>query len=318
MSESHGKRVVCVGDSNLDVIAFLKAEPQRSRDRYLSSAEPSLGGSAANVAVGLVRLNVPSLLISRVGSDLFGEFLLKELRDEGVGTKHVQVDPHTNTGFVVALVSKNGERVLYSFRGANVKLSYEEVESGSLSDVTIFHLSGYSFLEDPQRTSSLKLMDLARRFGSRVSVDLGPELVGINAQDLAQIIKRANVLFLSADEALRLYHTSSWIDSIRQLLKEGPNTVALKGGERGCYVGRGKARLHVQPFHVKTVDTTGAGDAFNSGFLWGILSDWTLERTATTANAVAALKITRAGAVDGLPTKKELIRFLKNKQASEL
>ncbi len=270
------------------------------------------------MAVGLARLKVPSVLISRVGNDLFGEFLLKELREEGVRTKHVQVDPHASTGFVVALVSKNGERVLYSFRGANVKLRYEEVEYSSLSDVTIFHLSGYSFLEDPQRTSSLKLIALAHRIGSRVSVDLGPELVEINAQDLEQIIRRANVLFLSADEALRLYHTSSWVDSIRQLLKAGPNTVALKAGEKGCYVGRGKATVHVQPFHVKAVDTTGAGDAFNSGFLLGILSNWTLERTATMANAVAALKITKAGAVDGLPTRKQLIRFLKNKRGSEL
>ncbi len=318
MSATLVKRVVCVGDLNLDVIAFVRAEPQLSRDEYLSSVKPSLGGGAANVAVGLARLNVPSVLISRVGNDLFGQFLLRELGEESVGTKHIQVDPRASTGFVVALISKNGERTMYSFRGANVKLSYEEVEYSSLSEITIFHLSGYSFLEDPQRTSTLRLMELAYRFRSRVSVDLGPERAQIDAEDLSQIIARANVLFLSADDALRLYHTSSWIDSIRQLLKAGPNTVALKAGKKGCYVGRGKATVHVQPFHVKAVDTTGAGDAFDAGFLLGILNDWSLEKTATIANAVAALKITKAGAVDGLPTRKELIRFLKNKRGSEL
>jgi len=314
--ESRRKNVICVGDLNFDVIASLESSLRSSHDMFLSSLHLSLGGGAANVAVGLARLGITSILISRVGRDQFGTYLIRKLGMDKVQTRHIQIDPSLQTGFVVSLVSQRGERTLYSFRGANLNLNYDEVDYSDVPPSSITHISGYSFLQDPQRASSLKLIEFARRNGWSVSVDLGPELNALKRSDLATVIRRTNLLFISHNEGLRLYRTRSWIDAIDNLLAAGPDIVVLKSGQKGCYVGRDETRQHVQAFEEEAVDTTGAGDAFNSGFIFGMTQGWSINKAASAGNAVAAMKIRTPGAVDGLPMRQQLVRFLQKNKAA--
>ena len=312
---SQRKWVICVGDLNFDVVASFESSLASSRDTFLTSLHLSLGGGAANVAVGLARLGLTSVLITRIGRDLFGRYLIQKLKTETVQTAHVQIDPSQQTGFVVSLISANGERILHSFRGANIDLKHKKIKYRDLPASSICHISGYSFLQDSQRATSLKLIDFAQQKDWSVSVDLGPEMNRISRADLSTILDRTDLLLISQNEALQISRTPSWSEAIDYLLEAGPDIVALKSGAKGCYVGRDQFRHHVQPFKVKAIDTTGAGDAFNSGFIFGITEGWSLERSALAGNAVAAMKITRAGAIDGLPTREQLMTFLQKNKA---
>jgi len=307
--------VVAVGDANVDLVAPTKSLPIKGEEVLVEKVEMCPGGSAANLSVAVARLGVSAGFIGRVGNDFFGQFLIKQFEKENVDISQLQVDDKVGTALLFVIVTENGERTMYTFRGANVYLSSEQVDMDYVRNADILHVSGYTLISDLQCKIALQILEAAKKAGVFISLDVGVLAPIKAASRVRSILPSLNLLFLNELEAMLLMDIKRPESAAEGVLNLGPEIVALTLGKRGCVVLTKHKRLHSPAFKVDVVDTTGAGDAFDAGFLLGIKEGWSLEKTARFANAVGALSVTRVGAWSALPTRREVEEFIRKTEA---
>jgi len=302
--------VVAIGDANVDLIAPVESFPGKGGEVSTDKLHKCAGGSAANLCVALARIGLNSRFIGRVGDDPFGRFLINNFRKEKVDISQLQIDKKVGTGLQFIAITRDGERTMYGFRGANIYLSADEINMNPIKSSRILHISGYALLRDPQRKTTIKIFKVARGAGSLVSLDVGVLPATRATNRVCSILRYVDILFLGEREASALVGTMKPEKAARDLLKFGPKIVALKLGRKGCFILTEMERVRFQAFPIKVVDTTGAGDAFDAGFLTGVIGEWGLKRTARFANALGALSTTKIGAQSALPKRREVKRFL--------
>jgi sugar/nucleoside kinase (ribokinase family) len=302
---------ISLGDTAVDLIASVPEHPRFGGDSEISVLERHAGGSAANFAVAMARLGISSGLISKVSSDEAGRFLRGGLKREGVDVTHLkQEDGGTGTIFVI--VDRSGQRTMLSFRGVNVRLLPEEIPREYIAGSRLLHVSGYSLVRAPQCDAALTAMKYAKEANVRISFDPSPLVRLAGRKALAKTLGLVDVVLPSEAEAKYLSRKKNIKNAGRTILKKGPSIVAMKLGRKGCLVMDKNDELLVPAFNVETIDTTGAGDAYNAGFLAGHLKGWDLKRSAEFATAAAALKIMKVGARNGLPRIGELEAFMRH------
>jgi len=291
---------VVLGDLMLDVVLAPDRPPETGTDvpGHVSLAQ---GGSAANTARWLGRLGAHVGLISAVGRDPAGRALVDAVRSDHV-TAHVARIAGARTGRVGVLVMPGGERSFVTDRGAADRLEAADLRSAWFAGADALHVPAYSLLTEPLGTAATAAIQLAREANAAVSLDLastGPLLAG--GRDAArQLIVESSpdLLFATATEAEALLGGGA----VEGLLDLVPMAV-IKRGSKGATVlarsGQERVRLEVATTPVATADTTGAGDAFDAGFLvgWfaarraGIGSTAALRRAAVTGHRAAARQI---------------------------
>jgi len=305
--------VISLGDAAVDLIAHVSGYPPLGADVEISAMHRYPGGSAANVAVAIARLGVSSGFIGKVGSDEAGKFLRNDLGREGVDVSHLQEEAGL-TGTVIVLVDNNAQRTMLSFRGVNVNLTEREILQRYIAGSKLLHVSGYSLVHASQYRATLAAMKYAKEARVIVSLDPSPHIHLVRNEVLVDALKLVDVLLPNETEAKYLSHRKNLREAGRVLLRKGMSVVATKLGAKGCLVMSKGNEFQVAAFRVRTVDTTGAGDAYDAGFLVARLKGWDLKRSAKFANAVAALKITKESARIGLPRFDEVERFMQHEQ----
>lgn len=305
--------VITLGDAAVDLIAYVPRHPQSGGDTEVSSMERHSGGSAANFAIAIQRLAMTCALIGKVGSDEAGDFVRSELKREGVDVSHL-TEELGGTGAVVVLVEKTGQRTMLSFRGVNVKLAPEDIPREYIARSRWLHVSGYSLTHRPQSEAALTAMEYASEAGITVSLDPSPHIHLAPKNVVADALRLTRVLLPDDTEARYLSGKNNLKEAGKSLLRKGASIVAMKLGERGCFVMTKEDAFRVSGFKVKPVDTTGAGDAYNAGFVVARLKGWELRNSARFANAVAALKTMRKGATIGLPHMHEVEEFMRHEE----
>jgi len=303
--------VVAVGDANVDLIAPVESFPGKGGEVSTDKLHKCAGGSAANLCVALARLGLNSRFIGRVGDDLFGHFLIDNFRKEKVDISQLQIDQKVGTGLHFIAITRDGERTMYGFRGANIYLAADEIDMAPVKSSRILHISGYVLLRDPQRKTTMKILKVARGAGALVSLDVGVLPATRATNRVCSILRYVDILLLGEREASALVGTKKPEKAAKDILKFGPKIVALKLGRKGCFILTEMERVRSPAFPIKVVDTTGAGDAFDAGFLTGVIGKWGLKRTARFANAVGAISTTKIGAQSALPNRREVERFLR-------
>ena len=232
------------------------------------------GGSAANTARWLGRLGARSSLITAVGRDATGRVLVETLRSDGVTPRVVRV-PGVRTGRIGVLVAGDGERSFVADRGAADHLRPEDLRAARFSGVDALHLPVYSLLGKPLGDAGRRAIELAREAGALVSVDLasiGPLLADGRRSARALIGEVApDLLFATASEAAALLGGRS-VDGLLEFAAAAVVKRGSKGATVLARVGDDLTRFEVATEHVAAADTTGAGDAFDAGFLVGWLA----------------------------------------------
>jgi len=302
---------ISLGDSAVDLVAFVPEHPRGGSDSEISLLERHPGGSAANFSVAMARLGISSGLISKVGSDEAGRFLRDGLKREGVDVSYLKRGDGA-TGTIFVMVDKSGQRTMLSSRGVNVRLLPEDIPREYIADSRLLHVSGYSLVHAPQCDAALTAMKYAKEANVRVSLDPSPLVHLAERKVLAEALGLVDVLLPNEAEAKYLSCKKNLRKAGRTLLEKGASIVAMKLGSKGCLVMVEQDEFRVPAFKVKTIDTTGAGDAYNAGFLAGHLRGWDLKRSAEFANAAAALKTMKGGARNGLPRIGELEAFMRH------
>lgn len=261
------------------------------------------GGSAANTIVGLARLQVKTGFVGKVADDHEGQLLLNDFRREGVDTSGIVMAKRGNSGTVSAFIDRHGERALYVHPSVNDSLTFDETNLEYAGQTEFLHLT--SFHEKPFKVQKRMIEKLA---GVKVSLDPGEIYARKGLASLRPIIRRCRVVMPSENE-IRMLTGKDWKEGAKQLLNEGVEIVAVKLGQKGCYVTDGKQNHLIPSVKTRVVDTTGAGDAFCAGFLYGLVKKKDLFECGRLGNFVAAKCIRKVGARTGLPRAGELEDF---------
>jgi len=293
--------VIGFGALNVDKLYRVDSIALGGEERRVKGYVESPGGSAANTITGLARLEHRTGYVGKIGNDYEGVFLLKNFAVEKVDTGGIVISESGRSGVVVGFVDDKGERALYIDSGANDTLSLEEVDKDYVSEARFLHLTSFVG-ETPFKAQKELLPALS---DVQVSFDPGALYAQRGLDALRPILRRSFIVFPSENE-LKLLTGKRYESGAKALIDEGPQIVAVKLGEKGCYVTDGKEKFLVEPFKVKVVDTTGAGDAFCAGFLHGLLSGRDLYTCGRIANYTASRKIEKAGAREGLPRLSDL------------
>jgi ribokinase len=304
---------ISLGDTAVDLIASVPEHPRFGGDSQITVLERHAGGSAANFAVAMARLGISSGLISKVGSDEAGRFLRGGLKREGVDVTHLKREDGA-TGTIFVIVDRSGQRTMLSFRGVNVRLLPEEIPREYIAGSRLLHVSGYSLVRAPQCDAALTAMKYAKEANVRISFDPSPLVRLAGRKMLTETLGLVDLLLPNEAEAKYLSRKKNIRNAGRTILEKGASIVAMKLGQKGCLVMDKNDEFHVPAFNVETIDTTGAGDAYNAGFLAGHLKGWDLKRSAEFANAAAALKTMKGGARNGLPRIGELEAFMRHER----
>ena len=298
------KRFDAVGFGALNVDKLYKVNriAHEDEESFVKEIFEACGGSAANTIVGLARLGLKTGYIGKVARDREGNLLLEEFKREGVDTSGIIVAEKGHSGTVLGFVDEKGERALYVAPGVNDEIEFEEINTSYAESARILHLT--SFVGEKPFRAQKRLLEAISK-DVLVSFDPGTLYARKGLEKLKPILERAYIVLPSKDE-IELIAGKSFKEAAKLLLGLGISIVAVKLGEKGCYVTDGKEEYFIEAFRVKVVDTTGAGDAFDAGFLYGLLKGKDLYDCGRLGNFVASRCIASMGARTGLPRLSEL------------
>jgi ribokinase len=271
------------------------------------------GGSAANTIYGLAKLGISTGFCGAVGDDKEGKTLLTDFKKVGVDTSRIVVKPKAKTGSVLGLSDRGGRRSLYVQPGANSRLDMEDLDFNYINQADIIHLT--SFADDSQFQLSLGLI---LRLDESVKLSFTPGAIyAVKGLDsLTPFLSRTHLLFVNQRELEQM--TGEGVEGgAQKCLKAGCQTVVVtlgKGKKLGkttavSYIRDADNEYIIEPSNhnlVAEVDTTGAGDAFAAGCLYGVVKGRGLAECGRLGDFVAKLCISRTGARHGLPTAEEL------------
>ena len=295
--------VVGFGALNVDKLFKVNKIVAAEEESFIDSCVETCGGSAANTIVGLARLGRKVGFIGKVGGDKEGDLLLNGFRKEGVDDNGIIRTKHSKSGSVLGFVDKVGARALYIDSGVNDTIKLSDVDQVYVSQSRFLHLT--SFVGEMSFQTQKKLLAVLPE-NVMVSFDPGVLYAQRGLSQIEAIIKKANVIMPNVVELELLTGKTDYCKGADSLIGKGAKIVAVKLGSEGCYVTDGRERHLIAAFKVNVVDTTGAGDAFCAGFLYGLLNDKNLFECGRLGNFVASRCTMKMGARTGLPFTKDL------------
>ncbi|HEY3288740.1 MAG TPA: ribokinase [Anaerolineae bacterium] len=300
--------VVCVvGSANMDLITRVPRLPRIGETLSGRSFHLVVGGKGANQAVMAARLGAQVTMVARVGNDVFGEEMLRNLASHGVDTAHVRVDKTLSSGVAPIFVDDDANNVIVIVAGANGALSPDDVDAARGALLASNVLIGQ--LEVPIETTTAAFR-LARDAGILTILNPAPAVM-LPAELLALtdicVPNETEIEILTGMQIRTLQETER---AARMLLQSGMKSVIVTLGEQGVFYVDAQTTLHIPAFEVKAVDPTGAGDAFIGALAVFLSEGQTLTFALTNASAVAAMSVMRIGAQVSFPRRAEVYAFM--------
>ncbi len=324
--------ILSIGRSSLD----LYANDIGAEFPDIKSFGAFVGGCPTNISVGVQRLGLQAALLTAVGEDPVGEFLLKFLESEGIETQFIPQKSGYRTSAVVLGIEPPDRFPLIYYRDncADIELTIDDVLAAPIAESRAVLISGTGLSKEPSRSATLYAAEHAHALGKHVFLDLDfradqwhdPRAFGVVIRsalryiDVAigteEEIKAATLTSLSQITIEHSQISNPTIEgdmplAIETLLSAGPDALIVKRGIEGAEVHLTDGEIvHAKPFPVEVYNTLGAGDAFASGFIYGHLRGWGWERSACLGNATGAIVVTRHGCANFMPTMPEVDEFV--------
>ncbi len=259
------KKILVVGDINVDLICHgCQSFPAFGKEILIDDFAMALGGSSAICAMGLARLGTATVFIGKIGADPWGDYCLSALRDAGVDTRKILRDATLRTGASVS-ISSNRDRALISFPGSVDALCADDIGDEALRDCAHLHVASY-FLQSGLRRGCGDLFRRARAAGLTTSLDPGCDPRGRWGEELIGLLDLVDVFLPNEDELAAISGANTPLAGL-QRLRNGHTRTVVTLAERGCATLEGDRWLQVPAPPVGVIDSTGAGDSFDAGFL---------------------------------------------------
>jgi sugar/nucleoside kinase (ribokinase family) len=259
------KRVLVVGEINVDLILQgAHALPTPGKEVLVDDVVLTLGSASAICAMGLARLGTPVAFLGKVGTDPWGEFCLDVMRAAAIDVSRVMAEATIKTGVTVSVTSPR-DRALVSYLGSIRALRAEDVPDGAFRGFDHLHVSSY-FLQEGLRPGIRGLFARAHADGLTTSLDPGFDPSERWESDIVATLAETDLFFPNEVEVAAIARCPDVADALRRL-ENGRTRVIAKLGAQGCLTLEDGHPLAVPAFRIDAVDTTGAGDSFDAGFL---------------------------------------------------
>jgi sugar/nucleoside kinase (ribokinase family) len=303
--------VVVVGELNPDLILSGDVTPAFGQvEKLVRGAELTIGSSAGIFACGAARLGLRVALIGKVGADAFGDFMRREVAARGVDLSGVRVDPAVHTGLTLIL-NRGADRAILTYPGAIPLLAFDEIDLEIVARARHLHLASY-YLLDRLRPDVPRLFQEARRLGLSISLDPNYDPSGEWDGGLRQALALSDVFLPNQTELLAISGAADLRAGMDSLAAPGPLLAVKQGSQGACGLWQGQFN-QMPSLPVQAVDTVGAGDSFDAGFLYGYLQAnprWSLEQMLRLGCVCGALSTRAAGGTSAQPTLEEAAGYL--------
>jgi len=294
MSNIHSCLVI--GDINIDFTIYANSYPPEGGDTHAKKSDFRLGGSGCNTAMMLQKIGIPTTLAANTGTDVFAEFAMEHINSVCLDTSLIQQVPEEQTGFFMILVTPVAQRTMVGNRGANAVPFPLESLLMKVDIVNHLHFSGYSLLGEEQYDVVYKTVQHAKAIGKTVSFDPGICSSRQAKEKVFSLLPFVDHFLPSITERDLLAGKLSKKDRTSFLLEKGCGAVVLKRAEKGSRFINHQVDITVPAVSIegqKVYDSTGAGDSFNAGFLYGILKGESHEGALKLGNAAGYAVITK-------------------------
>ncbi len=276
-------------------------------EKLVDSAALTIGSSSAIFACGAARLGLRVAFIGVCGDDVFGRFMLDEMQTRNVDVSNVMIRPDGQTGLSVIL-NQDADRAILTHLGLIADLQASDIPDRLLHQARHLHVASY-FLQTKLQPDLPALFQRAHSLGLTTSLDTNydPSEKWIG---FSELLSATDIFLPNKTEALSITQSDDVESAARELANKS-KVVVIKLGADGATLRTKDKTIFTASIPVNIVDTIGAGDAFDAGFLYGYLNDWDLEKSLQLAVACGALSMQAAGGTTAQPTLGEALAFLK-------
>ena len=280
-----------------------------------------LGGSSANMAVGLARLGAKVGIVASLGNDSLSQYLIQFLQAEKVDTSHIQTAPGYLPSLCLTEVSPPDRfpQVFYRRDPVDTRLDATAEDLSYIASSRMFITNGTSLCASPSRESTYRALERAREAGSRVVLDVdyramswrNPEEAGLAVRLALPFV---DVLIGNELELTIVAGTSGLDEAVQKLRQARVPMLVSKLGDKGTRVWAGEAPVFLEPYSVPVVSTIGAGDGFASGFLYGLVRGLPVIECLHYGNAAAAIVVSRLSCSEAMPTLAEVEQIIREQR----
>ena len=322
-------KLYAIGEVLIDFVPLEKGLPLKD----VSAFERTPGGAPANVAAAVAKYGGRSSMITKLGLDSFGDFLIEKLKAEGVETDKIFRTNDANTGLAFISLKENGEREFSFYRNpsADLLLNEEEIEPNWFETFDILHFCSVDLVESPMKHAHRKAIEAVVENKGLISFDLNIRTSLWDDHDeyrktILEFIPVAHIVKVSSEDLAFIFPGKSIEEAIQSLFIGNVQSVIFTKGPDGAAIYLDNDILYESAgYSVEVVDTTGAGDAFIGGFLYKLLEAKTEPQNLKAilqqynkeilefANASGALTTTGKGAISSLPTKEQIMELIESR-----
>ena len=305
--------VLVIGDINPDIIITgLKKYPGPGEERLVDDLNITPGGGATISSLALAKLGLDIAIYGCIGKDLFSKMLLDSLVEVGVDITNVSILNDTKAGTSIVL-SDEKDRSFITYRGA-----LEKLDLYSISDEVLGNCD-FCFLHNYDHNKIDEYLDLANRLkklGKKIIFDVGYDESEQWDPKVFELLGKVDLFVPDELEALCFSGKNTIAEALYQLSTFCPNVV-VKAGKQGAYALKDGSIINVPCFPTTVVDSTGAGDSFDAGFIYGMVKGYSLENSLKLANFIGSLSVSAIGGSTGIPSTKELWEKIENLKVIE-
>ena len=296
---AHPFDVLVAGEINPDLILSGDVEPAFGQvEKLVENTALTIGSSSVIFACGAARLGLKVAFIGKCGDDIFGRFMLEQMQAHQVDIGNVIVAKGGSTGLSVIL-NRGTDRAILTHPGLIADLQASDIADSLLRQASHLHVASY-FLQTNLQPDLPALFRRARSFGLTTSLDTNYD-PSEQWRGFDELLAVTNVFLPNETEAKSLTGAEN-VEVAEGRLKVKTETVAIKLGAEGALGASQSQRVRVTSIPVNVVDTVGAGDSFDAGFIYGYLNQWSLEKSLQLACVCGALSTQKAGGTEGQPT----------------
>jgi len=303
--------VVVVGELNVDLILTgLSSLPEMGKCKLSKDMCFTLGSASAIFASNISSLGLKVGFVGKVGDDDLGDFILKSLKKNNVDASQIIRDKTAKTGICVSL-SFPDNYAMASYAGVRETLTLSDVNLDYISKARHLHMSSY-YLQTGMQEGCAELFETAKEMGLTTSLDPDTDPSGQWDETIFEVLKYLDI-FLPNETEARFISKCDSTESALDFFNAMAKIVVIKSGQKGVWVKNREQKIHADAFDVDVNDTTGAGDSFNSGFIYQFYKGSPIENCILWGNACAAISTTKLGGTTAFPNLVQVEQFLKDK-----
>ena len=321
--------LVCMGEALIDFIPLEQGQSLKDVRRF----ERAAGGAPANVAAAVAKLGGHAVLLTKLGNDAFGDFIVETLSRAQVDTKYIKRTSRANTALAFVSLSSDGNRSFSFYRNPSADLLFtaSELDESLLKSCAVFHFGSVDLVQSPMKEAHRAAIALAKSGGALISFDPNVRLPLWHTpqacrQAILEFLPLADIVKVSDEELFFLFDTNEPAKAAEMLFSMGCQVFLYTKGAKGAQVYTKRFKVSSPGVQVPVFDTTGAGDSFMAAFLYqwlqksgekmslAALSQEEYRRMAVFSNHYAAYTTMGKGGIDAMATKQQLKDFYKGKE----